>query len=817
MKYEKQIQNMTLAEKCAILSGKDVWHTRAVDRLHIPSITLSDGPSGLRKQAGEGDHLGLNASTKATCMPSAAAIANSWDVKVAEAAGRVVGAEAKEQDVQVLLGPGLNIKRSPLCGRNFEYYSEDPYLSGKLAAGFIRGVQSNGVSACPKHFAVNSQETHRMASDSVLDERTLREIYLTGFEIAVKEGRPKAIMSSYNMVNGVYANENEHLVKDILRGEWGFDGAMVTDWGGGNDFVQGVYTGCNLEMPGSGDDSACQLIAAVKEGRISEALIDQRVDELLELIFSTTGQKESGFTKGDTGFCENLEKLSSGKHHEIAAWAAEESIVLLKNEGNILPLSRDSKAALIGDFVENPRYQGAGSSMVNAAREERALDLIPEYFPNYIGYAAGFCRMDLYNEELEKEALQIAQKAEYVIMYMGLTEGYETEGLDRSHMRLPDNQVRLLERIHQVNPRIIVVLTAGSPVEMPWIDQCEALIYTGLGGEAMTGAVLRVLTGKVNPSGHLAETFPVKYEESPVSQYYPGEQRTSEYREGIYVGYRYYETAGVPVQFPFGHGLSYSKFRYDNLQITNWQVSFELTNIGNIAGAEVAQVYVHLPDAEVFRPKLELKGFAKVWLNAGETKKVAVPLDNKAFRYFNVKTNQFETEGGIYQIMVGASAEDIRLKGCVGIETSGAPDPYKGEDLSCYMSCNLHGISDREFSALLGREIPAHEWDENQELGMNDGIMQMYYARNPIARIAWRILTKMKDKSIAQGKPDLNLLFIYNIPFRGIAKMMNGMVSMEMAEAILFMVNGHGFRGLGRLIRGFFRRPCLEKRKEVAE
>ena len=568
MKHEELIRAMTLEEKCALLSGKDVWHTRAVERLNIPSITLSDGPSGLRTQAGEGDHLGLNASTKATCMPSAATVANSWDVEVAETVGRVIGAEAAEQDVQVLLGPGLNIKRSPLCGRNFEYFSEDPYLSGKLAAGFVRGVQSNGVSACPKHFAVNSQEAHRMASDSVLDERTLREIYLTGFEIAVQEGQPKTIMSSYNMVNGIYANENEHLVRDILRGEWGYEGVLVTDWGGGNDFVQGVYTGCNLEMPGSGDDSACQLIQAVEEERIPEAVVDQRVDELLELILSTAGRNTSDVSANSCCGGGSSDKESARGHHEIAAWAAEESIVLLKNEGNILPLSRDSKVALIGDFVERPRYQGAGSSMVNAVQEERAFDLFEEYFPKYIGYAAGFRRMDVYDEKLAKTAVQIAQKAEKVILYMGLTEGYETEGLDRSHMRLPENQIRRLECIYQVNPHIIVVLTAGSPVEMPWIDKCEALVYAGLGGEAAAGAILRVLTGKVNPSGHLAETFPAEYEKIPVSQYYPGEQRTSEYREGIYVGYRCYETAGIHVRFPFGYGLSYTRFPVSYTHLT---------------------------------------------------------------------------------------------------------------------------------------------------------------------------------------------------------------------------------------------------------
>ena len=382
MKYAGLIARMTLAQKCAILSGADVWHTRAFEKQGIPAIALSDGPSGLRKQAGEGDHLGLNASTQATCMPSSSAVASSWSEEVARSVGSVIGQEAAAQDVQVLLGPGLNTKRSPLCGRNFEYYSEDPYLSGKLAAAFIRGVQEHGVSACAKHFAANSQEDHRMASDSVLDERTLRELYLTNFEIAVREGRPGAVMTSYNLVNGVYANENAHLVSEVLRGEWGYDGAVITDWGGSNDYTEGVRVGCNLEMPGCGDDSAVQLMEAVCTGKIDEATVDRRVSELLDLVMTTHAMR-------GTAACDFEE------NHRIAQRAAEESIVLLKNEGNALPLARSAKVAVIGDFAQNPRFQGAGSSMVNAAKQDRTLDLLPAYFPHAVGYAQGFQRRNI--------------------------------------------------------------------------------------------------------------------------------------------------------------------------------------------------------------------------------------------------------------------------------------------------------------------------------------------------------------------------------------------------------------------------------------
>ena len=801
MKHTDLISKMTLSEKCAILSGADVWHTRAVKWLNIPAISLSDGPSGLRKQAGEGDHLGLNASTKATCMPSSSAVASSWNPSVAQDVGSVIGAEAAAQDVQVLLGPGLNTKRSPLCGRNFEYYSEDPYLAGKMAAAFIRGAQQSGVSACAKHFAVNSQEDHRMASDSVLDERALRELYLTNFEIAVKEGAPKCIMTSYNLVNGVYANENAHLVKDILRGEWNYGGAVVTDWGGSNDYTEGVRAGCNLEMPGCGDDSALQLIDAVKSGKIDEATVDQRVDELLELVMTTSAARHPS-------------QIDFERHHKLAERAAEESIVLLKNDNDVLPLAKDAKVAVIGDFASVPRFQGAGSSMVNAAKEDKTLDLLPDFFSHSIGYAPGFQRIDKEDEALAAEAESLAAKADYVLLYLGLTEGYETEGLDRTHLRIPDNQIALLSRLRQVNSHIIVVMTAGSAVEMPWLDQCEALVWAGLGGQAVAGAVLRVLTGDVNPSGKLAESFPISYDETPVSQYYPGAEKTSEYRESIFVGYRCYQTANIPVRFPFGFGMSYTSFAYKNLTVTEQGAEFDLTNTGKCAGAEVSQLYISLPGAKVFRPKYELKGFAKTYLEPGETRHVTIALDDKAFRYFNTKTNRWEIEGGEYQLHIAASVEDIRLTAPLTVKGTNAPNPYAGLNVACYEACSLSNVTDEQFAAVLGHPVPQHLWDIHQPLTMNDSVMQLYYAKNPLARFAYKILTKKKNTSIAAGKPDLNLLFIYNIPFRGMAKMMNGMVSMKMAEAILFMVNGHGFRGFGRLVKGFFTRPKLKEESE---
>lgn len=797
MKYWNLIQRMTLEEKCALLSGKDVWHTRPVERLNIPSVTLSDGPSGLRKQEGEGDQLGLNASVKATCFPSAAAIANSWDPELAERVGRCIGAEAQAQNVQVLLGPGLNTKRSPLCGRNFEYYSEDPYLAGKLAAGFIRGVQKNGVAACPKHFAANSQEGHRMASDSVVDERTLRELYLTNFEIAVREGHPQTIMSSYNLVNGTYANENAHLLSDILRGEWGYEGAVVTDWGGSNDYTEGVRAGMNLEMPGAGDDSPIQLIHAVKSGKIDEAIVDQRVDELLELIFTTDAARQPGSFDVDA-------------HHEAAHQAALEAIVLLKNEGGILPLNGGEKVVVIGDFAERPRYQGAGSSQVNPTKVDNTVALLDRYFPNAVNCLPGYTRADKPDDALADAAVNAAKGAEAVLLYMGLTEGFETEGLDRTHLRIPQNQIDLLKKIRAVNRNVVVVLSAGSAVEMPWADDARAIVYGCLGGQAGAEAMLEVLTGAYNPGGKLAETFPVALEDVPVTEYYPGAQKTAEYREGLFVGYRYFVTANQPVRYPFGYGLSYTHFQYTDLAVTDREASFDLTNTGDCAGDEVVQLYVSLPDAKVFRPARELKGFARVHLAPGETRRVTIPLDDKAFRYWNVSTNRWETEGGVYEIQIAASSTDIRLKEQLDVEGTKAPACYSDKAFEPWKTAKLQHVSDHSFSALLGRPIPRHNWDESAPLEMNDAIMQLYYARNPLARGVGKLLGKIIDRSIRAGKPDLNTLFIYNMPFRGIAKMMNGMVSMEMAEGILKMANGHFCKGLTQTVGGFFRRPRLK-------
>ena len=808
MKHEEIIARLTLQEKCHLLSGRDFWQTQSVKRLGIENMTLSDGPHGIRKQEGAGDQLGLNGSVPATCYPTAATMANSWDPELGEELGRHLGAEAASQDVCVLLGPGMNVKRNPFCGRNFEYFSEDPYLAGKMAAGYIRGIQENGVAACPKHFAANNTELRRMASNSVMDERTLREIYLTNFEIAVREGHPKSIMSSYNMVNGVYANENAHLLQEILRDTWGFDGFVVSDWGANNDFVDGVRAGSHLEMPTTGGDGPTQLMQAVREGRISEDEVNVRVDELLDVMLST--RKAVNPLKGKP-----FDRIA---HHVFAQKCSEQSIVLLKNEHNILPLKKGAKVAVIGEFAQKARYQGAGSSVVNCTKLDNTMDVIGDFDLNVVGFAPAYPRHGAPDLKMIEEAAALAKKADYVLMYIGLDEIAESEGLDRHTLALPECQLQALRAVYEANANVIVVMSAGSAVEMPWLDQCQALVHGYLCGQAGASAVLKVILGEVNPSGRLSESYPVKYEDCSTAPYFPAKERSVEYREGLYVGYRYYETADIPVTFPFGFGLSYTTFAYSDLKVTDSQATFTLKNTGDRDGAEVAQLYVHAKHPSVYRPAKELKGFQKVFLRAGESREVTIPLDDKAFRYWNDKTGRFEIDGGEYDILIGASVQDIRLNGTVQVKGTGAPRCEDPNQLPSYFSGHIKQVSDKEFETLLGHEIPDGKWSGT--IQANDAIAQLYYAKSLKARLVWKVLDGMLKKSIAKGEPDLNVTFIYNMPIRAIGKMAGGMMSQKMCDGILDIVNGHAigfFKGLGKLIGGFFKQQKIAKRAKALE
>lgn len=793
LKYESVIRRMTLEEKALMMSGKNTWQSVDYPQYGIPSIMMSDGPHGMRTQdPNAGDHLGIGSSMPATCFPTAAAVANSWDESLGEELGKALGQEAASMGVQVVLGPGLNIKRSPLCGRNFEYFSEDPYLAGKMAAAYVRGIQSMGVAACPKHFAANSQELRRMANNSVLDERTLREIYLTGFEIAVKEGKPEVIMSSYNEINGVYANENRHLLQDILREEWGFGGYVVSDWGASNDHALGVKNGSHLEMPGTGKSGKRELLKGIEEGKLTEEELDRRLDEFLDVIFRLAKNRPAAGSGFDVK-----------AHHALAGKIAEQSIVLLKNEGNFLPLKRGAKVAVIGDFAETPRYQGAGSSLVSpSVPPESILGCIADSGLNMAAYAQGYRRNERPDKALVEAAVQAAEGADAVLVFAGLDEINEAEGMDRAHMHMPQAQSELIDALVSRYSNVAVILSAGSAIEMPWRSKARAIVHGYLGGQAGASAMLRVLTGEANPSGKLNETYPLRYEDTPAHAYYPGKERNSEYREGLFVGYRYYATAGKEVAFPFGYGLSYTTFAYSGLEATAQEVRFRLKNTGERDGAEVAQVYVGKVSDTVFRPRKELKGFRKVFLKAGEEQEIVIPLDDKAFRFFDVRTDSWEIERGSYHIEVGTDAGNTALQTDLWIEGTVEGGGYSKEELPDYFSGQTADIPEAEFARLYGGALPDGRW--SGEIGLNDAVCQFYYAKGWMGRAACSILAKLVKRAEKKGKPNLNLLFIYNIPIRGIAKMTGGAVNTEMADALVEIVNGHALKGSGHFIRAFF-------------
>ena len=777
MKAKEIISKLTIEEKAALLSGKNEWESRDIPRLGISSITFSDGPHGLRRQEGAGDHLGLNASLPATCFPTAATTANSWDPKLGEQIGEALGEEALAQGVNVVLGPGLNMKRSPLCGRNFEYFSEDPILAGKMAAAYIRGIQSRHVYACPKHFAVNSRESRRMAMNAVVDERTLREIYLTAFEIAVKEGGAKAIMSAYNEVNGSYANENEHLLVDILRKEWGFDGIVVTDWGGSNDHTAGVKCQSNVEMPNPGLDSARGLLKDLKLGKITEEEIDRAIEPVIEAALYFRENTKQEFDKE--------------ADHRLARKAAAQSAVLLKNDGDILPLKEGTKVALRGPFVNKPRFQGAGSSQVNATKVETI------------------------EEEIKKYPLHVVEdpkEADVVLFFFGLDAIAESEGADRISMDIPTYQIEEIERLAVLNPNIVGVMYAGSAVKMPWLDKLTALLHGYLTGQAGASAFLDLLIGKEVPSGKLAESYPFAYADCSMFNYADEKYRNLQYREGPFIGYRYYDTANVAVQFPFGYGLSYTTFSYENLVLTDQGVRFTVKNMGSCRGAEITQLYVGKKETALVRPKKELKGFQKIWLEAGEAKEVEIPFDDKTFRYFNTKTDRWEIEGGSYTIMVGASSADIRLEAELLKEGTTDVIPYDIEKLPSYRTGLVRNVHYEEFQVFYGKVLPE---EKTGALDINDALCQMKDAKNVLCRLVYKVLQKKLDKSIEKGVPDLNILFIYNMPFRAVSKMTAGMVSREMAESMVLAANGHFFRGLGGLIGGFFRNRKENKKYEA--
>lgn len=716
---EEVLTQMTLEEKAQMCSGCDFWHTQDIERLGIPAIMMCDGPNGLRKQLGEGDHLGIHESIETICYPTASCIASSFDEELAGELGAVLGEECQAEQVGMLLGPGINIKRSPVCGRNFEYFSEDPYLAGKMAAAYIRGLQDKGVAACVKHFAANNQETRRTSGSSQMSQRTLHEIYLPAFEMAVKEGHARGVMCAYNAINGTFCAENKTLLTDILRSEWGFEGIVVTDWGAVKNRVKGLEAGVDLEMPGSRQGKQEKIVKAVKSGELPEELLDQAVRNVLRFVRDTVhGQKENAAFNREVA-------------HEISAKFARESAVLLKNAG-ALPLDSGEKIAFIGEFAENVRYQGAGCSHIQVSHPMSVLECVNyktitewerEVPESGICYAKGYCaEEDETDEELLAEAVRAAKETDTAVIFAGLPESREIEGSDRETMVLPENQNRLIREIAKVQPHTVVVLHGGAPMELPWLSEVDAVLCMYLGGDRVGEAACDLLFGRHNPSGKLAETWPLKLEDNPSWLNFPGEDGIVKYQEEVFVGYRYYDKKKMEVCFPFGHGLSYTNFSYSDITLDKDRISCDelltvscrVRNTGTMYGKEAVQIYVLDLDSSVRRPVRELKGFYKIGLQPGETKEVFFKLDKRAFAYYEEKVMNWHVESGRFRIEIGASSRDIRLSGEVQVE-SADEIPVFYTRLSAVAELMKTAVGREIFSELTARLASRKSNEANQE------------------------------------------------------------------------------------------------------
>ena len=774
---EKIVSQMTLEDKIALCEGGSFWETKAFEAYGIPSMFVCDGPNGLRKQerASGADMLGVNESRSATCFPSGVTTANSWDPELLETVGKTIGEEARHQGVGVVLGPSCNLKRNPLCGRNFEYISEDPYLTGKMAAAFIRGVEGQGVGTSLKHFAANSQELSRFTSDSILDDRTLRELYLTGFELAVKEGKPATVMCSYPKINGIHASDHKQLLTDILRTEWGFDGMVVTDWGAMNDRIEGFKAGCDLNMPGGSDFMFKECAQAVKNGTLSEGDIDNCVRRILKQVFRAAETLKTAFD------------CDYDAHHAVARSAAEQGAVLLKNEDSILPLSGDAKIAVIGAMARTMRYQGAGSSHVHARKLDQPLD----YFPGAV-YAPGCDDRGDTTEDLLAEAVKTAKNAEVAVVFAGLPDRYESEGFDRDDMKMPEGHVRMIEAVAEVISSTVVVLLCGCAVECPWADKVKAVLYMGLPGEAGGEAAANLLYGKVNPSGKLAESWPYAYEDVPSSEIY-GRMNDALYIEGIYAGYRYYDKAGVQVRWPFGHGLSYTSFGYSDLSVEDKTVSVTVTNTGSRAGAEVVHLYVAAPQTGIHRPIRELKEFKKVFLNPGESKRISFELNDRSFAIWQ---DGWKVPGGTYTIQVRELSAEITVSG----EAVSVPAWQKG---SWYETCKGKP-NQADWETMLGKAYTAPVLRKGQ-FTMDNTVMDMKdYS------LVMKIMFVAVEATIAKGfggkkdyeNPEFRMLINSSAgsPLRSMQ--ISGGMKGGVLPGMLEMANGHFFKGIIKMITG---------------
>lgn len=789
MKHPEIIKKLSLEQKAAFVSGYDYWHLNSAPEAGLPQIMITDGPHGLRKQNKDkkaSDGIGLGNSVPATCFPPASTTSCSWDEELIQEEGVALAEECLKEQVSTILGPGTNIKRSPVCGRNFEYFSEDPYLAGKCSASLVNGVQSKGIGTSLKHFACNSQEAYRMVINEVIDERTMRELYLTAFEICVKEAQPWTIMNSYNRINGVYASQNEWLQEKVLRDEWGFEGLLVTDWGASVDRIPGLKYGTDLEMPSSGGLNTKKIIEAVKSGELDEAILDKRVDNVVDLIVKSKPALEKTHT------------YDIDAHHKLAQKVAEGSMVLLKNDDAILPLKKGQKVAVIGEMAKSPRFQGAGSSVINPTKLDNAYDELSKLGVDML-YAAGYEKSkDEINAQLVNEAVEAAKKADVAVVFAGLTEEFEGEGYDRLDIEMPKSHNNIISAVAKANPNTVVVLAGGSVVNITWLDEVKALLNSGLGGQAGGAAVANILTGAVNPSGKTSETYPLSFDQNPTYGNYPGGPVTSEHRESVYIGYRYYDKAEKDVLFPFGYGLSYTTFEYSDIQLSadsikdtdTVTVSFKIKNTGSVDGAEVAQIYVADKESTIFRPVKELKGFKKVFLKAGEEKEVSVELSKRACAFYNVELGDWMVETGEFDILVGASSRDIRLSAAMTVtSTVDAAIPDYRETAPAYYTADLDGMKGAQFEAVYGQALPDDKPDTTKKIDLYCCLNDARHTKwgGKICNLIEGIMSKMGSAENGDGK--MLAAMATQIPIRNFIAMSMGVMSEPMAEGLLMILN----------------------------
>lgn len=808
MKHKDIVEKMSLKQKADFVSGYDYWHLEEAEELGLPKIMITDGPHGLRKQNPNGKGVGLGNSYPATCMPPAATSACSWDEELLREEGEALAEECLQEKVSVILGPGTNIKRSPVCGRNFEYFSEDPLLAGKMSAGLINGCQSKGIGTSLKHFACNSQEAFRMIINEVIDERTMREIYFPAFEIAVKEAQPWTIMNSYNRINGVYASQNDWLQNKVARDEWGFEGLFVTDWGASVDRVPGLEAGTDLEMPSSGTLNSERIIAAVENGVLDEAVLNEGVDNVVDLIIKSKPALEKDF------------KYDVEAHHAVARKVAEGSMVLLKNDDNILPLKSNAKIAVIGEMAKAPRYQGAGSSVINPTKLDNAYDSLIELGAD-VTYAQGYYKAPPTKKdknrksesELTAEAVKAAKAADVALVFIGLTEEFEAEGYDRDNIDMPAAHNALVSEVVKANPNTVVVLAGGSVVNMPWIEDVKALLNMGLSGQAGGSAAANILMGKVNPSGKTAETYPLSFDENPVYGNYPGSPVISEHKESIYIGYRYYDTAKKDVLFPFGFGLSYTTFEYSDIKLSESEikdnetvtVSFKIKNTGDMDGAEIAQVYVADKESTIFRPEKELRAFTKVFIKAGKEKEVSVTLGKRAFAYYNTNIGDWHVETGEFAVLVGSSSRDIRLEATVNvISTVEAEIPDYKKSAPAYYTADIAGMNGGQWAAVYGQQLPSAERDTSAKITIYNCLDDASHTKwgGRIGRLIQSVITKFASAETGDGA--MLQAMAVQIPMRNFISMSMGVFSPKMAEGLLQILNDDEstFKGVCKILGG---------------